>query len=92
MPATWRPVHLAVPQATKDAFVDLICSDEQLLRAAFDEIIAAEWPAPPSARRRPHQGDLPAGGEGRPGLVARRRPVRSRRAGNDAGRRQRSPP
>jgi hypothetical protein len=30
------------------AFLDLLCADEELLRAEFEDIVAAEWPRPPS--------------------------------------------
>jgi hypothetical protein len=75
-------------------FLDLICADEELLRAEFDAIIAAGWPTEPPTvrgvgRRREHP---PAGGQGahpRPGPLLSRQPdapeVRARS-------RQRSPP
>jgi hypothetical protein len=31
-----------------DQFLDLICTDADLLRAEFEAIIAAEWPSPPA--------------------------------------------
>ena len=51
-------------QATDEQFVELLCADEDLWRAEFDAIIAAEWPGPPqagperdaSAERRPSPG------------------------------------
>ena len=51
-------------QATDEQFVELLCADEDLWRAEFDAIIAAEWPGPPQARperdasaeRRPSPG------------------------------------
>jgi hypothetical protein len=33
--------------AAHERFVELLCADEELLRAEFDAIIAAEWPDPP---------------------------------------------
>ena len=33
-----------------DAFLDLLCADEELLRAEFEAIVAAEWPRPPDRR------------------------------------------
>lgn len=32
-----------------DEFLELVCSDEDLLAAEFEAIIAANWPGPPSA-------------------------------------------
>jgi len=40
-----------------DTFLDVICGDPELVRAEFDDLIAACWhdspPSPPSRRRRP---------------------------------------
>ena len=52
------PVELDVHGGQEDlleveqAFLDLVCADEQLLRAEFDAIIAREWPTrrPPVRR------------------------------------------
>jgi hypothetical protein len=53
-------VNAAPPAATpvEQAFIDLVCQDEQLLRAEFDALIAASWqtprrPVPPAPPRRP---------------------------------------
>jgi hypothetical protein len=35
-----------VEPSVEDQFLDLVCADEELLRAEFDAIIAAEWPNP----------------------------------------------
>lgn len=36
------------PTGTLDEqFVELVCSDNELLRAEFEAIVAAEWPTPP---------------------------------------------
>jgi len=48
----------------QDAFVDLICQDDELLRAEFDALIAASWqtppgPPPPAPPRRPPPGATP---------------------------------
>jgi hypothetical protein len=77
-----------------EEFLALVCSDEQLLRAEFDAIIAAEWPDLPPAE--PGRGDA----AGRlPGTARRRRLVsdprradRLRRPGVGGWARQRSPP
>jgi len=48
----------ATAAPTDDEFIDLICQDEELLRAEFDALIAASWltpppPPPPPAPPRP---------------------------------------
>jgi hypothetical protein len=48
MSATLLPLDVTAPPVTQE-FVDLVCADEELLRVAFDEIVTAEWPEPPSA-------------------------------------------
>ncbi len=50
-----------------EQFLELLCTDEDLLRAEFDAIIAAGWPSPPPAApaRR-------VGAERRPRRVRRR--------------------
>jgi len=49
-----------------EQFLDLICSDDELLAAEFDAIIAAEWPTPPASRPRPGaSGDKPERGRTR---------------------------
>ena len=52
-----------------EQFLDLICSDEDLLRAEFDAIITAEWPSPPA--NTPGRGAA----DGRPASGAHRQPV-----------------
>jgi hypothetical protein len=77
-----------------EEFLELMCADEELLRAEFDAIIAQEWagslpPADPPAASAgigpgPRRRRLPRGGQTPP-----RRP---RHPGDDGWRRQRSPP
>jgi hypothetical protein len=77
-----------------DAFLDLLCADEELLLAEFEAIVAAAWPRPPDRRAgvgRWHVGpnDGPAPG------VLRARDVKSAvdsRPGIGEWARQRSPP
>ena len=78
-----------------EQFLALMCSDEDLLRAEFDAIIAAEWPSPPprtprrgAAHRHPGQQYTHRRG-GAP--VARAMP-RPRHPGIGGWVRQRSPP
>ena len=77
-----------------EQFLALICSDEDLLQAEFDAIIAAEWPSPPTTtpRRGPADrcptGDTPGRAyAGDSGPVAR-----PRHPGIGGWVRQRSPP
>jgi hypothetical protein len=77
-----------------EEFLALMCADEQLLRAEFDAIIAAEWASPPPAM--PDRG----AGAGRPAREARSRavdrgaglPTRPQHPGIGGWARQRSPP
>jgi len=56
------------------AFIDLVCQDEQLLRAEFDALIAESWqtppgPVPPAPPRRPPPSTPPSSAmtvDGRP--------------------------
>jgi len=77
-----------------EQFLDLICSDQDLLAAEFDAIIAAEWPVPPvSLPRREAAGRKPERGRsGRWRSAARAHPEQKDPLGGEAWRRQRSPP
>jgi len=76
-----------------EQFLDLICSDEDLLRAEFDAIIAAEWPSPPTTPRRGAAGERPTSGAHRGAGALGARPVtRPRHPGIGEWARQRSPP
>jgi hypothetical protein len=56
--------------ATDEAFVDLVCADDDLVRAEFEAIVAASWVGPPPGptlvptprppERRPPRGEPPA--------------------------------
>ena len=77
-----------------EQFLGLMCSDEDLLRAEFDAIIAAEWPSPPprtprggAADRHPASHTQRCGGAPVAGAVAR-----PRHPGIGGWVRQRSPP
>jgi hypothetical protein len=93
VPPTLHPDGFKATRSTDEQFLDLLLADEDLLRAEFDAIIAAEWPGQPPDR--PGRGTQ---AERRPGGTRRRRP----RAAGSAGRphplriggwpRQRSPP
>ena len=47
MHAVRRSPRVAAPATTEQAFIDLVCADDELLHAAFDAIVAEEWPVPP---------------------------------------------
>jgi hypothetical protein len=86
--------RVATPSATEEAFIDLVCADDELLHAAFDAIVAQEWPVPPSVPPAPRRAGLPAPGSG---SRRRRLPPDGRRPVPpdlpvSALRRQRSPP
>jgi hypothetical protein len=81
-------------RSTDEQFLELLCADEDLLRAEFDAIIAAEWPSPP-----PAEPDRGADAERRPRRARHRReasvaapPSRPRHPGIGGWTRQRSPP
>lgn len=76
-----------------EQFVELLCADDDLLRAEFEAIVAAEWPSPPKAP--PARRGV---ARGRPRASARRGraravlPSRPRHPGSDGWARERSPP
>jgi len=81
-------------RSLEEEFLDLVCADEELLRAEFDAIIAQEW----GGRRPPPARPRAAGGTGGPhprhtawrgSSPSQRRP---RHPGAGGWRRQRSPP
>lgn len=80
--------------AADEEFLAIVCSDEDLLRAEFDAIVAAEWPSPP-----PVEPDLGADAGRRLRRVRHRSqaasavpPSRPRHPGIGGWTRQRSPP
>jgi hypothetical protein len=79
--------------AAEDEFLAILCSDEELVRAEFDAIIAAEWPSlPPDP---PADDDAPTGSPGparHRARGARMRPHRPRHPGVGSWARERSPP
>jgi hypothetical protein len=57
---TATPAQHASVRASIAEFLDLICADKELLRAEFDAIIAAGWPAePPTVRGTGCRRDRP---------------------------------
>jgi hypothetical protein len=77
-----------------EQFLDLICSDADLLAAEFDAIIAAEWPKPPADMPgRGAAGAHPGSGAARRAAEPDRGPVAPPRHPAIRGwARQRSPP
>lgn len=79
----------------EEEFVELVCSDAELVAAEFEAIIAAEWPTVPPARPPLRRSADPSR---TPGHERWRRDVpggpaqRLRRPGTAEGTRQRSPP
>ncbi|MEV6596809.1 hypothetical protein AB0M36_08095 [Actinoplanes sp. NPDC051346] len=74
------------------AFIDLVCHDEQLLRAEFDELIAASWQTPPGPPppASPQRSAPAAGHSFAPVIEAERR--LTHREPDNGWRHQRSPP
>jgi hypothetical protein len=76
-----------------EQFLELICADEDLLRAEFDAVVTAAWLGPPTVRADRRAAEQPGGGARR-----RRRvrvagpPNRPRRPGIGGWARQRGPP
>jgi hypothetical protein len=91
---TTHLINLAAEAAvgTDEAFVDLVCADDDLVRAEFEAIIAASWPALP-VDPDPVPSPMPRDPE-RPATAGRRElgTVGRGRSGDAARSRQRSPP
>ena len=92
MPPTLQSDGVEATHSADEQFLDLLLADEDLLRAEFDGIIAAEWPGPP--RDRPSRG---VRAEQQPGETRRRvraagPPGRPRHPRTGGWPRQRSPP
>lgn len=94
MPQSTRADASALPPSVDEEFLQLLCAEEELLRAEFDAIIAAEWPSPPptepargaGGQRRPHHPRL------RCGDSVAAPPNQPRRPGIGGWAGQRSPP
>jgi hypothetical protein len=92
-PTIQAPDSATATRGTNERFVELVCADEDLLRAEFDAIIAARWPSPPPAEpdhrsdTRPH----PRRARHRRDANAALRPIRPRHHDISALTRQRSP-
>lgn len=92
MPTT--PTAGTTARRIDEQFLDLICSDAELLAAEFDAIVAAEWPSPPADRHgRGAGGRRPGSGPARRAAEPVRGPVaQPRHPGIGGWARQRSPP
>jgi len=87
MPATLTSPADRVDSApgTSELFLELLCADEDLLRAEFEAIVACDWPSPPPAQqvaghaaRRSHRG-APRPTSARPRCAAEPAPKSGRR-------------
>jgi hypothetical protein len=93
MPQIRSPDSIDDTRSAEEQFLDLLLADDELLRAEFDAIIAAEWPGPP-----PDLADGRVCGAPDPGASRRYRATATRVSGPtrrphvDASARQRSPP
>jgi len=93
MPQICPPGSVDDTCSTEEQFLDLLLADQELLRAEFNAIIAAEWPGPP-----PDLPDRRVRGEPDPDRRRRYRatattvPGTRRRPHVDESARQRSPP
>ena len=84
----------SLAETVDEQFLALVCAEEELLRAEFEAIVAAEWPSPPAKTHgpagnagRPRSWPLPGGRAG-----AGRLPRLPAHPGVDRWTRQRSPP
>jgi hypothetical protein len=89
MMTTSRPTQVETA-ALRSAFLQLVCSDEELLRAEFEAIVAASWTTP-------DDGAAVLGHQDRPSVhqlssLPPERPMSSRPGSDLCWRRQRSPP
>lgn len=79
-------------RALHDAFLDLLCEDQDLVDAEFNELIAASWTPPPPAPQAPSEpADRPPP-PGWPAAAAGPPPPASPLAARIRTARQRSPP
>jgi hypothetical protein len=94
MPRIHSPDSADCTRSAEEEFLDLLLADDDLLRAEFDAIIAAEWPEPPADRPGSSvAGRPPGGGPSRRAADPVRGPVsRPRHPGIGGWARQRSPP
>lgn len=80
-------------RGTEERFLELVCADEELVRAEFEAIVAAQWTDPPMSRYGPHAGGHQRGSPVRAALVRlTTAPSGLWRTGPDRKARQRSPP
>ena len=91
--ATQSETGETIDRTVGDQFIVLICSDEQLLRAEFDAIVARQWPSPPAGT--PTHGSVGHRGSGADSGAAacrRARLMASRHPDVDGWVCERSPP
>ncbi len=93
MPTIPAP-HQESTLAADDVFLAIVCLDEDVVRAEFDAIIAAEWPDPPPDEPAEHDAVIHSPDAGRQRPANGRAPLddRPRHPGIGGWSRQRSPP
>ena len=92
MPSTDVPDRCLGASVDED-FCDVVCADDELLRAEFESIIAAQWPHPPeNPTGRGTVSGHPDSSADHPMTVLRGSAPRPRRPGIGGRTRQRSPP
>ena len=91
---TVSATQLGVPRSVDEELLELVCADEEFLRAEFDAIIAEEWPTNPPTADPPGAAPAPAPRQGwRPApLDFRAGRGQPRHPGIGGWSRQRSPP
>jgi hypothetical protein len=93
MPQTRPPDRAGATRSAEEKFLDLLLADDDLIRAEFDAIIAAEWSgSPPSPPRRRVRGGPDPGRIRRHRARATKGPGAGRRPPVEGSARQRSPP
>jgi hypothetical protein len=91
--ATQPEAGETIARTVDDQFIALICSDEQLLRAEFEAIVAGQWPSPPAGiPARGSVGHREPGVHTRPAGCCEGRPMASRHPDVDRWVRERPPP
>jgi hypothetical protein len=77
---------------TDEAFLELVCADDDWLRAEFEAIVEAGWPAVPPRESPPSWPERPGRRRTSRGSAATAQPPHRPDTGDDDRGRQRSPP
>ncbi len=94
MPTITSATNPTTADTRDEEFLDLVCADEQLLKAEFDAIIAQAWPmGPPPAGPQPAPRAVSPSPRPDPAPSGRQMsPPESHHCGDSGRGRQRSPP